>query len=55
MRDRDVNRDYPRVCRPSDHHKRLLDRAEEIVAGPFQILYQKKTRFVAAALIWNLT
>ena len=41
MRDRDVNRDYPRVCRPSDHRKRLWDRAGEIVADPFQILYQK--------------
>ena len=39
--DRGVNRDYPRVCRPSDHRKRLWDRAGEIVADPFQILYQK--------------
>ena len=41
MRDRDVNRDYPRVCRLSDHRKRLRDRAGEIAADPFQILYQK--------------
>ena len=27
MRDRDVNRDYPRVRRPSDHRERLWDRA----------------------------
>jgi hypothetical protein len=39
--------------RPSDHRERLWDRAGEIVADPFQILYQKNTRFVATAFIWN--
>jgi hypothetical protein len=35
------NADYTRVRRPSDHPERLWDRAGEIVADPFQILYQK--------------
>jgi hypothetical protein len=30
VRDRDVNRGYPRVSRPSDHRERLWDRRSEI-------------------------
>jgi hypothetical protein len=40
VRNRDVNRD-PSAIPTIDHRERLWDRAGEIAADPFQILYQK--------------
>jgi hypothetical protein len=40
VRNRDVNRDHPRACRPSDHRERLWDRARKIAPHHLRFFFQ---------------